>query len=227
MSVVVVAEGAGVAEGTGRWPLPHGRDPVDLLAEQGLAGEPVRSVLGADGCVEVHYAVKALDEAVVVPDLEVAGRGATVLQRIAAYALVLDGDRLLMSRLADWVRGGAGGLWTLPGGGVDPHEEPLDAVVREVHEETGQHVEVDDFVQVQSKHHVDAEEDFHAVRLVYRARCPQPSAARVVEIDGSTGAAAWVPLDRLSDWPQTEMVGRALPYLPADAGRAGGAARET
>lgn len=208
MRVVVVAEGAG------RWPLPHGRDPVDLLAEHGWAGDPVRSVLGADGSIEVHYAVEALDRAVVAPELGLAGRGASVLQRIAAYALVRDGDRLLMSRLADWVGGGAGGLWTLPGGGVDPQEEPLDAVVREVHEETGQHVQVGDLVQVQSKHYVDAQEDFHAVRLVYRADCPQPTAARVVEIDGSTGAAAWVSHDRLSDLPSVAMVGTALPYLP-------------
>lgn len=208
MSVVVVAEDAG------RWPLPHGRDPADLLAEHGLAGELVRSVLGADGCVEVHYAVEALGQAVVAPTLEPAARGASVLQRIAAYALVRDGDQLLMSRLAGWVGGGAGGLWTLPGGGVDPHEEPLDAVVREVHEETGQHVEVGDLVQVQSKHYVDAQENFHAVRLIYLADCPRPTAARVVEIDGSTGAAAWVPLDRLSDLPRAAMVGTALPYLP-------------
>lgn len=211
MSGVVVAGDAG------RWPLPHGRDPADLLAEQGLAGDPVRSVLGADGRVEVHYAVEALDEAVVAPELEPAGRGATVLQRIAAYALVLDGDQLLMSRLADWVGGGAGGLWTLPGGGVDPGEEPLDAVVREVHEETGQNVEVGDLVQVQSKHHVDAQEDFHALRLVYLADCPRPTAARVVEIDGSTGAAAWVSLGRLPEVPQTGMVAAALPHLPGHA----------
>ncbi|WP_338748420.1 NUDIX hydrolase [Janibacter alittae] len=219
MSVVIVAGGR-------RWPLRHGQDPVDLLAEQGLTGQPVRSVLGADGCVEVHYAVEALDEAVPGPELGMAGRGATVLRRVAAYALVLDGAQLLVSRLAAWVGGGAGGLWTLPGGGVDPYEEPRDAVVREVHEETGQHVEVGDLVQVQSTHHVDADEDFHAVRLVYLAHCPQPQAARVVEIDGSTGAAAWVSLDRLSDLPQTAMIGTALPHLPAEVGRAGAADRD-
>lgn len=217
MRVVVVAEGAGAV---GRWPLPHGWDPVDLLAEHGWAGEPVRSVLGGDGRIEVHYAVSALaGPARPVPAPR--GRpGGRVLQRIAAYAIVLDGDRLLMSCLADWIRGAAG-LWTLPGGGIEPGEEPLDAVVREVHEETGQHVVVDEFVQVQSQHWheagAEADEDFHAVRLIYRAHCPQPSAARVVEIDGSTGAAAWVPLDRLSDLPQTGMIPAALPYLRGHA----------
>lgn len=205
MSVVVVAGGAG------RWPLRHGRDPVDLLAEHGLAGVPVRSVLGGDGGVELHYSVAALDQPVASPVPEAGAPGAKILQRLAAYALVLDGDRLLMSRLAPWV-GGAGGLWTLPGGGIDPGEEPVDAVVREVHEETAQHVEVGDLVQVQSTHRVEAGEDFHAVRLIYLADCPDPTAAVVTEVDGSTGAAAWVPLGRLDELPQTGMIGLALPH---------------
>lgn len=207
MSVTVVA-------GDARWALPHGRDPIDLLAEHGLAGEPAHAALGVAGDLEVHYRATALDHPVEVPEL--ARGGPRVLQRTAAYALVRDGDRLLMSRLADWV-GGAGGLWTLPGGGIDPGEEPRAAVVREVHEETGQHVVVGDLVQVQSLHHVDEAEDFHALRLVYLAQCPAPTAARVVEIDGSTGEAVWAPLDGLAGLPQTGMVAEALVHLP-DAG---------
>lgn len=33
-------------------------------------------------------------------------------------------------------------VWVLPGGGIDPGEQPEDAVVREVLEETGFHVEI-------------------------------------------------------------------------------------
>jgi len=43
-------------------------------------------------------------------------------------------DRLLLVRHAN----GAG--WGTPGGAVDPDEPPADAVVRELHEETGLHV---------------------------------------------------------------------------------------
>ena len=215
MSVVIVA-------GDGRWPLRHGQDPVDLLAENGWSGDPVHAVLGADGRIEVHYDGVALDE----PSAPVPiGRGqhaTRVHQRVAAYAVVVDEDRLLMSRLADWIRGGAG-LWTLPGGCVEPGEEPLDAVARECHEETGQRVVVDELVQVQSQHWygagADADEDFHAVRLIYRAHCPQPTPARVVEVDGSTGDAAWVPIDGLEALPQTWMIGMALPHVRVDAGR--------
>ena len=45
-------------------------------------------------------------------------------------------DRVLLVHHAD-VR-----LWTTPGGGVEPHETPADAAVREMWEETGLHVEL-------------------------------------------------------------------------------------
>lgn len=216
MSVVVVADGAGGE--LGRWPLPHGRDPGDLLAAHGWAGEPTGSGL-VDDDVEVHWRVAALAGPVPPAFVASGAPGAKVLQRLAAYALVVDEGRLLMSRLADWV-GGAGGLWTLPGGGVDPGESPVDGVVREVHEETGQEVVVDELVQVQSRHWVgdvaagERHEDFHAVRLIHRATCPRPTPAHVVEVDGSTGAAAWVPLAEVGDLPLAEMVRLAWPWAP-------------
>lgn len=50
----------------------------------------------------------------------------------AAMAVVLDGgDRVLLGRRADT------GEWEIPGGIIEPGEEPADAVVRECLEETG------------------------------------------------------------------------------------------
>lgn len=40
-------------------------------------------------------------------------------------------NRVLMQKRSD------NGLWSLPGGAIDPHETPVDAVVREIWEETG------------------------------------------------------------------------------------------
>ncbi len=49
-----------------------------------------------------------------------------------AIGVVLDGDgRVLLGRRSD------NGRWALPGGIVDPGEQPADAAVREVYEETG------------------------------------------------------------------------------------------
>lgn len=216
MSLVVV----GVHDGreVGHWPLRHGQDPVDLLAEHGWVGKPVASSLEQDGRVVVVHAVVPRPAAKPV-EIMAGAPGAKVLQRLAAYALVVDEGRLLMSQLAGWVSGAAG-LWTLPGGGVDPGEAPLDGVVREVHEEAGQHVVVDELVQVQSRHWVgdvasgDKHEDFHAVRLIHRASCPHPRPAHVVEVDGSTAAAAWVPLAEVARLPLADMVRVAWQHVP-------------
>lgn len=206
-----------VAQGEGWWPLLHGQDPDDLLAEQGWVGEPVRAVRGDDDAVELHYRVTAASER--APVVAPSPSRARMHQRLGAYALVVDEERLLMSQLSDRVTSAAG-LWSLPGGGVDPGEEPVHGVVREVHEEAGQHVLVDDLVQVQSQHWVgepassEEREDFHAVRLIYRARCPRPTPAHVVEVDGSTGDAAWVPLGQVADLPRVGMIAAAWPFVP-------------
>lgn len=54
--------------------------------------------------------------------------------RLAVSAGVWRGDRVLLIRRA---RPPLAGLWTFPGGGVEPGERVADAVVREVLEETG------------------------------------------------------------------------------------------
>jgi len=50
----------------------------------------------------------------------------------ATAAVVFDDDaRVLLQRRSD------NGLWGLPGGAIDPSEEPAQSIVREVYEETG------------------------------------------------------------------------------------------
>jgi ADP-ribose pyrophosphatase YjhB (NUDIX family) len=49
-------------------------------------------------------------------------------------AVVVDGDRLLLIRRG---RGPAAGEWSVPGGRVEAGETVAEAVVRELHEETG------------------------------------------------------------------------------------------
>ncbi len=72
------------------------------------------------------------------------------LQRVAAYALVLRDDRILLTRLASRIS--ADEKWHLPGGGVDHGENPRDALVREIREETGLDAEVGDTARVYSAH---------------------------------------------------------------------------
>ena len=119
-------------------------------------------------------------------------------QRVAAYAVILRDERLLLSRLAPRVTREE--LWTLPGGGIDHGEHPRDAVVREVYEETGLTAEVSESAHIYSAHLPEAwrdgrQVDAHALRIVYDGWVPVESAdPRVVEVNGSTVEAAWIPV---------------------------------
>ncbi len=137
-------------------------------------------------------------------------------QRVAAYAVIVRDDQILLSRLSPIVTPDE--LWTLPGGGLDHGEDPRDAVIREIHEETGLDAQVSDTARVYSAHMPQAwrsgrRVNAHAVRIVYDgwvARgSPEP---RVVEVDGSTIEAAWVPLAHVFDGsvPVTPLVTEAL-----------------
>ena len=119
------------------------------------------------------------------------------IQRVAAYGLVRDGDRVLLTRLG---RSMHKGLWTLPGGGVDFGERPVDAVIRELHEETGLDVAVDELLDADAEIYRDTRPDHryevHAVRFLYRLRVLGGTLG-VVEVDGSTDAVQWWPAGEL------------------------------
>lgn len=131
--------------------------------------------------------------------------GPARLQRLSAYAVLLDGDRVLLSRVS--ATGHHTGVWTLPGGGVEHGESPPDAVVREVREETGLEVRVGDLVGVHDEHFTGTApsgrlEDFHGVHLVYAATLAaggEPGADLVAEAEGTSDAAAWVSLVSVRD----------------------------
>ena len=119
-------------------------------------------------------------------------------QRVAAYAVILRDGRILLSRLAPRVSKAE--LWTLPGGGLDHGEDPRDAVVREIWEETGLEAEVGEMAHVYSAHMPGAwrdgvQVDAHALRIVYDGWVPPDSPEpRVMEVDGSTVEARWIPI---------------------------------
>jgi 8-oxo-dGTP diphosphatase len=117
--------------------------------------------------------------------------------RVAAYAVIVENDRLLLSRWLSPDRP----TWILPGGGVDHGEDPYDAVIREVFEETGYRAEVDELLGIENVHgpalRDGVELDYHRIRILYHAHVV--GGELTFEVGGSTDRAAWFPLDALPE----------------------------
>jgi 8-oxo-dGTP diphosphatase len=134
--------------------------------------------------------------------------------RVGAYAVVVESGRML---LPHW-RGD--GRWMLPGGGIDPGEDPADAVVRELLEETGHDVELDgllgvDSLVVPAADRINASEGpLHWLRVVYRAHVVGGELRD--EVDGSTDTAAWFDLDEVPRLSRVELVDVGLRLLERD-----------
>lgn len=237
--VVVVGYAAGRV--VVRLQLGHGEDPVEALARQGWSvtagvtpgtdivrargrhteSDPWRIVLDYDVAPRVGGAVRQPPAAPLVRDeglSEADVAGAVRRQRVAAYTLCSSEGAVLLTELSE--RTNAAGWWTLPGGGLDPDENVDDGLRREVWEESGQEVQDIRFLGVVSNHWVGVApngvvEDYHAVRLLHTARCPEPTPPVVHDIGGSTSAVAWVP------WAEVEQ----LPVVASFAGLVLAAAR--
>jgi ADP-ribose pyrophosphatase YjhB (NUDIX family) len=130
-------------------------------------------------------------------------------QRVAAYVVVRRADGVLLAR---WT-GPRGPEWTLPGGGLDFGEDPADAAVREVREETGYTVGLDGLLFVNSFRRVlpDAPIDFHAIQIVYAGTVIAGDLS--YEVDGSTDMAAWYPIADVPALARVQLVDMGLAAL--------------
>ena len=113
------------------------------------------------------------------------------IQRLAAYALVIKEQKILLCRLTAMT--GSAGMWTLPGGKVEFGEHPDNAVVREVLEETGLTVTIKNLLTVNSELFHFTGSRMHAVRLIYRVQVE--SGTLRYEKEGTTDICEWFTPD--------------------------------
>jgi len=90
------------------------------------------------------------------------------ISRFGAYGIVLDKDRILLTKKTS---GPYRGLWDLPGGGIEFGESPEVALMRELYEETSMHVHDFSLIGTSTAVHDYSASDFgahfHQVGVMY------------------------------------------------------------
>ncbi|MFE2033795.1 NUDIX hydrolase [Streptomyces scopuliridis] len=135
--------------------------------------------------------------------------------RLAAYAVCIEDGRVLLAHHVSR-------SWTLPGGRVEHGEDPFDAVIREVAEETGCDAVVERLLGVDSRvipapeRTIPGGPDHQNVGIFYRVRItggqlrPEPN--------GETAESVWTPIPDVAGLRRSSLVdiGLALAQtLPA------------
>jgi ADP-ribose pyrophosphatase YjhB (NUDIX family) len=127
--------------------------------------------------------------------------------RLAAYAVCIEDGRVLLAR---HVSPEGESNWSLPGGGVEHGEDPFDAVIREVAEETGCDAVVERLLGVDSRvipaaeRAVPGESDHQNVGIFYQVRItggqlrPEPG--------GGVAESVWTPVPDVAGLRRSSLV---------------------
>jgi 8-oxo-dGTP diphosphatase len=126
--------------------------------------------------------------------------------RLAAYALCIEDGRVLLAR---HVPAKGESTWTLPGGKVEHGEDPYEAVIREVAEETGCDAVVERLLGVDSRVIPAAERSaggpehqnvgvFYRVRITGGRLRPEPN--------GEIAESVWTPVPDVARLRRSSLV---------------------
>ncbi|MGW3192273.1 NUDIX hydrolase [Streptomyces ardesiacus] len=121
-----------------------------------------------------------------------------VRTRVSVYAIAVERDRVLLTRLSDASPVFMPGLWHLPGGGIDPGEQPVEALARELVEETGLELAGARLLDAKTYSARRNGVSWSLTALFYAVSLAEGVLA-VTETGGSTSAARWVPLSDVQD----------------------------
>ncbi|WP_433161381.1 NUDIX hydrolase [Kribbella sp. CA-247076] len=122
--------------------------------------------------------------------------------RLAAYAVCIQDGRVLLAHHAP------SDNWTLPGGRVEHAEDPFDAVVREVAEETGCDALVERLLGVDSRVIPAAESragvEHQNIGIYYQVRITAGDLRP--EANGEIARSAWTPITEVPTFRRSSLV---------------------
>lgn len=119
--------------------------------------------------------------------------------RPAAAVAIVNNEKILMLKRMD------NEMWTLPGGTMELHESLIDCAVREVLEETGLDVQINDVIGTYTDPDVRIEYSDGEVRreftIVYYGKA---SNCNEVVLDEESSTYAWIPLSDVESYPMAK-----------------------
>lgn len=121
----------------------------------------------------------------------------TVRLRVSVVALFVDGGEVL---LLHQMTPPEPDCWDLPGGGLDPAEDLMSGLRREVAEETGiHHFQVERLLTVMEGFYPAASETMHTISLIYQCRVqPKPQVFECDPMEVGPGGVRWLQVAELN-----------------------------
>ena len=120
-------------------------------------------------------------------------------RHIGVYGVIILNNKILLIEKA---RGPYKGTWDLPGGGIEFSESPLQALHREINEETGYNIHVADLIKTLSnvvtyKNSNEELEKLHHLEIIYRVEINKNNNIKSLPDGEDSLGARWLDLSQI------------------------------